>query len=74
MIKITKGREAREGTVLRKSNFPNLSPKNKIACKLFIYRRLTLSFVVWGGIKPPTQGFSVLYRLYIVFVDCMSEH
>ena len=34
--------------------------KNKIACKLLIYRQLLIDFVVWGGIEPPTQGFSVL--------------
>ena len=51
--KITRGTNA--------GNFEKFRPpRNKIACKHFIYRRLTLNFVVWGGIEPPTQGFSVL--------------
>jgi hypothetical protein len=33
--------------------------QQKKAVTTFCYNRFTL-FVVWGGIEPPTQGFSVL--------------
>jgi hypothetical protein len=34
--------------------------KKENPCKYLIYKGLSFFEVVWGGIEPPTQGFSVL--------------
>ena len=38
----------------------NYAPQKQNPCKYLIYKGLSFFEVVWGGIEPPTQGFSVL--------------
>ena len=39
---------------------PRCTPETANPYKYLIYMGFTLFVVVWGGIEPPTQGFSVL--------------
>ncbi len=43
-----------------KNREPFCAPQKENPCKFMIYKGLSFLEVVWGGIEPPTQGFSVL--------------